>query len=340
MHCCNPAILVLALWLSAICSSCSNTEYVTRQGVTEGTTYRIVYESPVGKSYDLEISQLLQQFNESLSIYLPHSLISRINRNDPEAEVDSYFRTVFNKAREVHEASSGVFDITIAPIVNFWGFGFTSDVPYTDAAKIDSLLQYVGMQKVRIAGNKVVKDHPGVMLDMNAIAKGYSVDVVAAFLKEKGCRNYLVEIGGEVVAQGVNASGKSWRIGIDRPSDNAVPGRELQAIISLNNKALATSGNYRRFFEKDGVKYAHSIDVKTGYPVRHNLLSATVVAEDCMTADAWATVCMVSGLEKSIELLENHPELDALLVYSDRQGNYKVHTTKGLRDAIVELKLN
>jgi thiamine biosynthesis lipoprotein len=318
-----------------LCLSC-NKEYVTHQGFTEGTTYKIVYESPDGTSYEGEIVQLLQQFNESLSTYLPHSLISRINRNEPGVEVDDYFRTVFDKAREVYEASGGVFDVTIAPIVNLWGFGFTSDPSGMDTAKIDSLLQYVGMQKVRIVEGKVVKDSPGVMFDVNAIAKGYSVDVVADFLQKKGCRNCLVEIGGEIVARGVNSSGKSWQVGIDRPADNAVPGEELQAIVTLADKALATSGNYRRFFEKDGVKYAHSIDVKTGYPVRHHLLSATVVADDCITADAWATVCMVSGLEKSIELMENRPELEAFLVYSDRQGNYRTYITKGLRDAIVE----
>jgi len=220
-------------------------------------------------------------------------------------------------------------------LVNLWGFGFTSDTPEMNSKKIDSLLQFVGMDKIRIEGDRVVKDLPGVMLDMNAIAKGYSVDVVADFLKSKGCRNYLVNIGGEIAAQGVNASGYLWQVGIEKPIENAQYGESLQAIVRLNNRAMATSGNYRRFFEIDGKKYAHTIDVKTGYSVMHNLMSATIVAEDCMTADAWATVCLASGLEKSIQLLRQHPELEAFLIYSDEKGNFKVHVTDGMNAIMV-----
>ena len=202
--------------------------------------------------------------------------------------------------------------------------------------KIDSLLQYVGMDKVRIKGDRVVKDLPGVMLDVNAIAKGYSVDVVADFLREKGCRNFMVNIGGECVAQGVNDSNTIWRIEIERPVENAVFGESRYAVVRLKNRAIATSGNYRRFFEIDGKKYGHTIDVKTGYPAMHNLLSVSIVADDCMTADAWATVCLASGLEKSIQLLQQHSELDAFLIYSDEKGDYKVYATDGMDVVIVQ----
>lgn len=306
-------------------------QYFKHEGLTQGTYYRVTYESPNDIDYHEEIKLLLHEFSASLSTYNPSSLISRINQNDPEAVVDEFFRTVFNKSAEVNRVSDGVFDITVAPLVNLWGFGFTGDKPDMDPKKIDSLLQYVGMDKIRIEGDKVVKDSPEVMLDMNAIAKGYSVDVIADFLKKKGCRNYMVDIGGECVAQGVNASGDVWRVGIEKPKEYAMYGESLQAIVRLKNRGMATSGNYRRFFEIDGVKYAHTIDVKTGYPVKHNLLSATVIAEDCMTADAWATVCMASGLERSIQLLHQHPELDALLIYSDENGNYRTYTTMGMR---------
>ncbi len=328
------AILILAFTGSLLLSCGQSAKYFSHQGRTEGTYYKITYESPKGIDYEQEIIKLLYEFNASLSTYIPNSLISRINQNDNSAIVDRYFRTVFNKSAEVNKASDGVFDITIAPIVNLWGFGFTSDIPEIAPQKIDSLLQFVGMDKIRISGDKVVKDSPGVMLDMNAIAKGYSVDVVADFLKEKGCRSYLVDIGGEIASRGVNASGNVWRIGIERPADNAQYGDSFQAIIQLDNRALATSGNYRRFFEVNGVKYAHSFDVKTGYPVKHNLLSATILADDCMTADAWATVCMVSGLSKSIEILQQHPEFDAFLIYSDEQGNYQTFITDGLKRSI------
>lgn len=327
-------ILFVAFAGSLLFSCGESAKYIRHEGFTQGTYYKVTYESPKGIDYEKEIVQLLHDFSASLSIYDPNSLISRINQNDPAAMVDDYFRTVFNKSAEVHKVSDGVFDITIAPIVNLWGFGFTSDSPEMDPEKIDSLLQYVGMSKIRIEGNRAVKDLPGVMLDVNAIAKGYSVDVVADFLKKKGCRNYLVDIGGECLAQGVNVSGDIWRIGVERPVEHAAYGEAYQAIVRLQNRGLATSGNYRRFFEVDGVKYAHTIDVKTGYPVRHNLLSATVIANDCMTADAWATVCMASGLDQSIKLLRQHPEFEALLIYNDEKGNYMIYTTKGL-DAIM-----
>lgn len=310
--------------------------YFKHKGYTQGTIYEITYESQKNIDYEEEIVQLLREFSASLSIYDPNSLISRINQNDPEAVVDDYFCKVFHKSAEVNKASDGAFDITVAPLVNLWGFGFTSNQPEMNPKKVDSLLQYVGMSKIRIEGDRVVKDLPEVMLDMNAIAKGYSADVVANFLKKKGCRNFLVNIGGECVTQGVNVSGEVWRVGIERPKEGAAWGESYQAVVKLKNRGLATSGNYRRFFEIDGVKYAHTIDVKTGYPVRHNLLSVTIIANDCMTADAWATACMASGLEKSIHLLRQHPELDALLIYSDEKGNYKVHTTKGIDAKIVE----
>jgi len=298
-------------------------------GLTQGTYYTIIYESPQGIDYEAEIKQLLYDFSYSLSTYNPNSLISRINQNDTTAVVDDYFRTVFNKSIEVHKASDGVFDITITPIVNLWGFGFTGDAPDIDPKKIDSLLQFVGLDKARIVGDKVVKDSSGVMFNMNAIAKGYSADVVANFLKEKGSDNFLIEIGGEIVAQGVNESGYTWLVAIEKPDDNASYGEAFQSYLRLKNKALATSGNYRRFFELDGKKYGHTFNPKTGYPVMHNLLSVTILADDCITADAWATACLASGLEKSIELLKKHPEIDALLIYSDDNGNFKTYLTEG-----------
>ena len=327
-------LLNCVFWGGTSCAK--NKEYISHWGSTQGTFYQIVYEIPNNENYEDKIIQLLHDFSASLSTYLPTSLISRINQNDSTAIVDDYFRTVFNKSIEVNLASGGAFDITIAPIVNSWGFGFTGNFPEMDMEKIDSLMQYVGMDKIRIEGNKLIKKLPGVMLDMNAIAKGYSVDVVANFLKSKGCRNFLVNIGGEIVAHGVNASGDVWRTGVERPIDGAVYGEAYQAKLHLKNRAVATSGNNRRFFVIDGVKYGHTMNTKTGYPVRQNLLSVTIVADDCMTADAWATACLASGLEKSILLLQQHPEFEALFIYSDENNNFKTHTTKGMSAIIYE----
>jgi thiamine biosynthesis lipoprotein len=193
------------------------------------------------------------------------------------------------------------------------------------------------MDKVKLDHGHIVKKDPRVRLDVNAIAQGYSCDVIARFLDRMGIRNYLVEIGGEIHAHGKNPDGNSWRVGIDKPTEgNMIPGQELQTVVELKNRSLATSGNYRKFFEENGVKYAHTINPKTGYPVKSNLLSATIVAKDGITADAYATVCMVAGLEKSKEILRQVGGMEAYLVYGDEKGNYKVYMTKGMEKIIQE----
>ncbi len=314
----------------------NNAEYIKIAGFAQGTSYHITYKSKWGENLKNEIDTLLADFDKSFSTYLPASIISGINTNNTDIVINKDFKKLFDKSHEVYMATDGAFDITVAPIVNAWGFGFTerSDV---DSLLIDSLLQYVGMDKVKIEKGKVVKEHKEIMLDANAIAQGYSVDVTAAFLDKKGIRNYLVEIGGEIRTRGVNDKGEIWKIGLDKPVEkNLVPGTYLQAVLQLKDRSLATSGNYRKFYEKDGVKYVHSIDPKSGYPVLKNLLSVTVLANDCMTADAYATAFMVMGIEKSMAFLYEHKELDAYLIYSDEKGDYQVFITEGLRKDIVK----
>ncbi len=274
---------------------------------------------------------MLRKFDLSLSAYDEQSLISKINRNEPHVKLDKYFRKVFHKAEEVYHISGGAFDITIGRLASAWGFG-PNTIITADSSIIDSLLQFVGMDKVSIEGNTIVKQHPNIRLDVNAIAQGYSIDVVAEFLDRKGIINYKVEIGGEVKSKGVNEKGNIWRIGIDKPIDNNMgPGQNLQAVVELENKSLATSGNYRNFYEKNGIKYSHCINPKTGYPVISRLLSATVMTDDCMTADAFATAFMIMGLEKSIILLSNQDTVKAYLIYSDENGNYKTYMTPGMK---------
>lgn len=312
--------------------------YHTISGQTQGTTYHIKYQDSPRRKMQPKIENLLAKFDMSLSAYKPESVISKINLNDGNVRADRFFKKVFHKAEEVYHVSDGAFDITIGPIVNAWGFGpgKKADV---DSVLIDSLMQFVGMDKVQLKGNTISKEFPEIQLDVNAIAQGYSADVVAEFLKRKGINNYMVEIGGEVVAKGFNPDTVLWKIGIDKPIDNnLVPGQNLQAIVQLKDKALATSGNYRKFYEKDGAKYAHSINPKTGYPIMSKLLSVTVMANDCMTADAYATAFMVMGLEKSVLFLSEQDYLDALLIYSDDHGNYKVFTTPGMKDCILEME--
>lgn len=340
-----PALLLLLLiplfaWLSYRQQS-----YYTVDGFAQGTTYRIIYQYPFGWRYMFnrrstmlqeEIDSLLVGFDRSLSLYVPESVISRINRNDPEVEVDDYFLEIFRTATEVSRKTSGAFDITVGPLVNAWGFG-PEGFADTGSVNIDSLLQLVGMDKVVLEGRKLVKKVPGVQLDVNAIAQGYAVDVVGGFLESRGIRNYLVELGGEVRSRGHKTGRQPWLVGIDKPVDNnIVPGQNLQVILECFEINLATSGNYRKFYEKNGVKYAHSIDPRSGYPVMDRLLSVTITAPDCMTADAYATACMVMGMEEGSRLIQDMTEMEGYFIYSDKHGAFKTWMTEGFRQYLRE----
>lgn len=331
-----PAIIVIVAIIAIWVYPFKKLEYQKIEGNTQGTTYHITYQYKPNTDLKPEVDSLLHQFDLSLSTYNPHSIISRINRNDSTVRTDHFFRTVFRESKRIHDKSDGLFDITVAPLVNMYGFGFEAGPPI-DSADVDSLLQYVGMDKVHLKGDKVIKSNPSVMLDVNAIAQGYSVDVVCNFLKGLGIKNYLVEIGGEVRGKGANAKGEEWRIGVDKPiQGNMIAGADLQAIIALKNKALATSGNYRKFRIVHGVKYVHEINPKTGYPALSRLLSASVMTDKCITADGYATALMVMGLNKSIDFLKHQHEIDAYLVYSDTTGHFREFITPGMKSSVLE----
>lgn len=317
------------------CNQHDRTIYV--RGEAQGTTYNITYSAPEKTNYKNEIDSLFKAVDQSLSTYVPGSIISRINRNDTGVVADKYFIDVFRKAQEISQQTNGAFDVTVAPIVNAWGFGFTKRARI-DSATIDSLLRFVGYQKIKLEGGAIVKTNPGMMLDFNAIAQGYTVDLLSSFLESKGINNYLVELGGEVRTKGKKNNGEDWKIGIDQPNETYTDGRPLKAIVSLKNKALATSGNYRKFYVENGRKYAHIIDPHTGYPAKHNLLSATVIANDCMTADAFATAFMVMGLEKAKQFLSKDKQLglEVFFIY-DEQGTWKTYTSETLKERIEEL---
>ncbi|MDR3351269.1 MAG: FAD:protein FMN transferase [Prevotellaceae bacterium] len=317
----NTYRILIACLLFSTCAPRSG--YHILEGFTMGTTFRIVYEGAPPEAVRAGIDSLLAQIDRSLSVYNPQSLISKMNRNEAAA-ADSFFTAVFRRSYEIYLDTDGAFDISAAPLFNAWGFGFTEREKMTQA-KVDSLKQFTGMHHVRLEGTRVVKDDPRVILNANAIAKGFGVDMAAAFLEQSGSRNYLVEIGGEVRCKGKNSEGKLWAIGIDKPVDgNMFPGEALQTVVRLTDKALATSGNYRQYYEENGKKYTHTIHPATGYPASHSLLSATVIAGDCMTADAYATAFMVVGLEGAQQLLAAHPELGAYLIY-ERQGELCVY---------------
>lgn len=304
--------------------------YYESTGEIFHTRYSIKYEA--AEAYDSLIVAELARFDLSLNPFNPQSIIAQVNRNEPVA-IDSWFRTVFLKAYEVSEATGGAYDITCAPLVNLWGFGF-SRMDSVTPALIDSVRTFVGYQKVRLEGDRVVKSDPRVMLDCASIAKGYACDVIAQLLERQGVENYMVEIGGEVTLRGVNPSGQGWRVGIQRPETDSIGvAREnaIEEIVQLNRSGgIATSGDYRNFYVRDGKRYAHTIDPLTGYPAGQDILSATIVADDCMTADAYATAFMVLGLDRAKRLASKIKGIEYFLIYSDKDGNRRVAYSEGM----------
>ncbi|MFT5749586.1 MAG: thiamine biosynthesis lipoprotein [Ancylomarina sp.] len=328
--------LLLLTSLFLVACQPSQEEYQFNEGFMWGTIYHIIYDNPNGEDLHEEVKAKMNEFDHSLSTYKPNSIISRVNNNDSTVVLDHYFETVFKRSLEISEITNGAFDMTIAPLVNAWGFGFKNKLEPEDIP-VDSLLEIVGYQKVKLLNHKIIKDDSRIMFDPSAIAKGYGVDVVAEFLESKGIMNYMVEIGGEIRVKGVSNKNRSWRVGIDKPIDDPeVKNREIQDILSLPNGAMATSGNYRQFYIKDGKKYAHTIDPKLGYPVQHSLLSASVIAQDCMTADAYATAFMVLGFEKSREIVENDPNLEAYFIYTDTDGKYQTYSSEKIKKMILK----
>ncbi|MBI9060360.1 MAG: FAD:protein FMN transferase [Marinilabiliaceae bacterium] len=325
-------LLILILSLLVSCQP-SKREFIRNEGFIFGTTYHLIYDHSEDLHEDIKIK--FNEFDLSLSTYNKQSIISKVNRNEP-VEVDHFFKTVFQKAAEVTQATEGAFDMTIGPLANAWGFGFSNKDSITSEL-VDSLLINMGMDKLKLEGNRVVKTNPDIVLNVNALAKGYGVDVIARLLEQHGITNYMVEIGGELRVKGYNQKHSHWRVGIDKPVDDPeVMSRDLQEVISITNTALATSGNYRNFYFKEGKKYAHTISPYTGYPVQHQLLSASVIAPDCMTADAYATAFMVLGLEKSLEIMKQHPELEAYFISSDEQETYRITMTDNFHKFIDE----
>jgi len=315
----------------------SQQESIKIEGEAQGTTYHISYFDSLNRDFQPEIDQILADFDKSVSTYLPTSIISRINSNEKGVKVDNYFKTCFKKAKEVWKNTNGAFDPTVYPLVNVWGFG-PEKKQRIEKNKIDSILEFVGFDLIKLKGNRIVKKDPRVQLDFNAFAQGYSVDVVAEFLNSKQIDSYLVEIGGEVYAKGKKPDNTNWTVGIEKPIDNKETENPLKAIIKLENLGIATSGDYRRYTVENGIKYAHHIDPKTGYPTKNNLLSASVFSKECITSDASATGILVMGIEKAKLFLKSHPEIQAYLIYSDNKGNYQVYETPGLQSIVIEVE--
>lgn len=325
--------LLFAIVALLFLSQCQNSaaSFISVKGQTMGTFYSIKYQDSLRRDFKDQIDSVLKDVNQSLSTYIPTSTISRFNQSKRAAPVDKRFRTVFAKSAEVVKTTSGAFDPTVMPLVNAYGFGFTkADL---DPHLLDSLRKLVGFNKVWMKGDSVYKKIPGVMLDFSAIAKGYGVDEVGKYLEKQGIHNYAVEIGGEVRARGENARGAPWLFAIEKPQERSVAERSSTALVRLKNISVATSGNYRNYYYKNGKKYAHTIDPKTGKPALHHLLSASVFAPDCMTADAYATACMVLGTEKAKQLAAKMG-LNVFLIYENKTQKMETFASKDIKSKI------
>jgi thiamine biosynthesis lipoprotein len=323
----------LILLCSLTLFSCA--PYHEESGTVFHTSYHIKYQH--NKLLTDKIDKELQDFSLSLNPFNPNSIIAKVNSNR-EVEIDEWFEVVFNKAKEVYEVSGGSFDPSVAPLINLWGFGVenTADV---SQQTIDSLKQFVGYDKIRIENRRVVKEDPRIQLNFSAIAKGYASDVIAALLEREGVNNYMIEIGGEIVVSGKNPHGDCWKAGISKPEDeNTGMTNEIETVIRLCNKCgFATSGNYRNFYIKNGKKYAHTIDPKTGYPAQQNILSATIIAPDCMTADAYATAFMTLGVDKALQMADKIKNIKYYIIYADDEnGMMKTRYSDILKTHIIK----
>lgn len=331
-----PLLLLLIVGSVVIVRQHNNQPYQRDEGFIFGTVYHAIYQ--YDHSINDEILAELKKVDASLSMFNDSSTISLVNKGQNPDVKGSMFEEVFRLAQSVSEDTGGAFDVTVAPLVDAWGFGTKKGITPT-AKAVDSLRQVVGWKKVRAANERggvyIHKADPRVRLDCSAIAKGYGSDMVARLMRRKGIDNFMIEIGGEMVVHGHNPEKQDWKIGVNKPTaDTLGVNHELEAVLQLTDKALATSGNYRNFYYRGGRKYAHTIDPKTGWPVQHNILSATVVAPNCATADAYATAFMVLGLDKSRAILDRHPELAACLVYSDRHGHDAIWYSSTLKNKI------
>ncbi|MGC8865198.1 MAG: FAD:protein FMN transferase [Bacteroidales bacterium] len=330
--------LGLLMVLFTSCNPQREPQKVFFRGEAQGTYYEVTYYDTLGRNFQAAIDSLLHDFDNSLSLWVDNSIISRVNRNET-VQVDTLFTTVFLKSMEVARRTGGKFNPCIGPLVELWGFHrHKGEVPSDE--KIQEALKHIDYQKVTLQGGQVVKKDTLIRLDFNAIAQGYSVDVIASFLKSKGINKFLIDVGGEVRAGDPKPDGSAWRVGIEKPADSANADREIQNVIELSRQAIATSGTYRKYRIENGRKMSHTIDPVTGYPVQHNLLSVSVVASDAITADAYATAFMVMGGEEAWRFIRANKDLtlEAMFVTANDKGELMTVMTPGFSKLLSQTK--
>lgn len=299
------------------------------EGFAQGSYYAITYYDEQGRNFQQGIDSIFHAVDMSVNLWVDSSVICKVNRNE-EVELDQIFIDNFNIAQQAAELSGGYFDPTISPLVAAWGFSAkTSNLSSLTSHLIDSLKTLVDYRKVRIEDGKLIKDDPAMQLDFNAVAQGYTSDRIAAYLDSKGVKHYLVDTGGEIMAKGGKPDGKPWVVGIEKPAENMDDERVVQTRVPLFDKGLVTSGSTRKYVERDGKRYSHCIDPTTGYPVEHQVLSVTVLAENAVWADALASICMVMGMEKSLELIKTMEGVEAYYIFVNDKGELETFATEG-----------
>ena len=324
---------VFAIILAVLTACGHQPKKLVLQGLAQGSYYAVTYYDEEDRNFQHEIDSIFHAVDLSVNLWVDSSVISKVNRNE-EVTLDKIFIDNFNIAQEAAALSDGYFDPTISPIVAAWGFSYKHGDTITPQL-IDSLKQLVDYRQIRIEDGNVVKGHPDMKLDFNAIAQGYTSDMIAHFLENRGIKNYLVDTGGEIMAKGAKPNGKPWVVGIEKPAENWDSEQVLQTRIALRDKGLVTSGSTRKYVERNGKRYSHCIDPKTGYPVEHNVLSVTVLAENSVWADALASICMVMGMEKSLPLIECLDGVEAYYIYANEENELDTYATMGFKSLII-----
>lgn len=321
-------LYTIIIFLSLVSCKQEQRDNFKVRGNVFGTTYSVIYNSEKQIDFESQFDSIFYLINKSMSTYQQNSIISKLNRNE-EVNLDSHFIKVFDASKTIYDSTNGFFDPTIGVLVNAWDFGPQGEIKELDSAKIKELMQSVSLKNVTRNQNRLNKENENTFIDFNAIAKGYAVDVISEFLEEKDIKNYLVEIGGEIRAKGMNLEKeKPWKIGVENPNFDG--SQSIFKAISIQNEAMATSGTYRKFkVDSSGNRYAHIIDTKTGYPSKTNLLSVSVLADNCMIADAYATAFKAMGIENVLHFLQSHPELKAFLIFENEKGEFETLSING-----------
>jgi thiamine biosynthesis lipoprotein len=320
--------------LSVLASCGRQPKKMVLQGLAQGSYYAITYFDKENRNFQHEIDSIFHAVDMSVNLWVDSSVISKVNRNET-VELDPIFIDNFNIAQEAARLSDGYFDPTISPIVAAWGFSNKTGDSLTPQL-IDSLLLLVNYNNVRIENGKVVKEDPAMQLDFNAIAQGYTSDLIAAFLESRGIKNYLVDTGGEIMTKGGKPDGQPWIVGIEKPADNKDSEQVVQTRIAVRDKGVVTSGSTRKYVERDGKRYSHCINPKTGYPVEHHVLSVTVTADNATWADALASICMVMGLEQSLPLIKSMEGVEAYYIFVNEKNELETYATEGFQKLIVD----